>query len=171
MSCNIAYIKAVLSNAMYEEKYNIKVDMTFTAINTSDDGRYESVGDGEASSASEDTQKEKITETTTEKTTETDEETDYVIPYSSDRYLTNDDLVGLSSEELMYARNEIYARHGYIFNDAEIRAYFEKKPWYTGTVKSEDFSSSVFNDYEYKNVTFLKKHQDGEHTGYSAESE
>ena len=145
--------------------------MTFTAINTSDDGRYESVGDGEASSASEDTQKEKITETTTEKTTETDEETDYVIPYSSDRYLTNDDLVGLSSEELMYARNEIYARHGYIFNDAEIRAYFEKKPWYTGTVKSEDFSSSVFNDYEYKNVTFLKKHQDGEHTGYSAESE
>lgn len=174
MSCNIAYIKAVLSNAMYEEKYNIKVDMTFTAINTSDDGRYESVGDGEASSASEDTQKEKITETTTEKTTETDEETeetDYVIPYSSDRYLKNDDLVGLSSEELMYARNEICARHGYIFNDAEIRAYFEKKPWYTGTVKSEDFSSSVFNDYEYKNVTFLKKHQDGEHTGYSAESE
>lgn len=156
---------------MYEEKYNTKVDMTFTAINTSDDGRYESVGDGEASSASEDTQKEKITEATTEKTTETDEETDYVIPYSSDRYLTNDDLVGLSSEELMYARNEIYARHGYIFNDAEIRAYFEKKPWYTGTVKSEDFSSSVFNDYEYKNVTFLKKHQDGEHTGYSAESE
>lgn len=146
---------------MYEEKYNIKVDMTFTAINTSDDGRYESVGDEETSSASEDTQKEKITE----KATETDEETDYVIPYSSDRYLTNDDLVGLSSEELMYARN------GYIFNDAEIRAYFEKKPWYTGTVKSEDFSSSVFNDYEYKNVTFLKKHQDGEHTGYSAESE
>ncbi len=165
-----------ISNAMYEEKYNIKVDMTFTAINTSDDGRYESVGDGETSSASEDTQKEKITETTTEKATETEtdeetEETDYVIPYSSDRYLTNDDLVGLSSEELMYARNEIYARHGYIFNDAEIRAYFEKKPWYTGTVKSEDFSSSVFNDYEYKNVTFLKKHQDGEHTGYSAESE
>lgn len=156
---------------MYEEKYNTKVDMTFTAINTSDDGRYESVGDGEASSASEDTQKEKITEATTEKTTETDEETDYVIPYSSDRYLTNDDLVGLSSEELMYARNEIYARHGYIFNDAEIRAYFEKKPWYTGTVKSEDFSSSVFNDYEYKNITFLKKHQDGEHTSYSAESE
>ncbi|RHV30271.1 YARHG domain-containing protein [Coprococcus sp. OM04-5BH] len=146
---------------MYEEKYNIKVDMTFTAINTSDDGRYESVGDEETSSASEDTQKEKITETTTEKATETDEETeetDYVIPYSSDRYLTNDDLEGLSSEELMYARNEIYA-------------YFEKKPWYTGTVKSEDFSSSVFNDYEYKNVTFLKKHQDGEHTGYSAESE
>ena len=34
---------------MYEEKYNIKVDMTFTAINTSDDGRYESVGDGETS--------------------------------------------------------------------------------------------------------------------------
>lgn len=156
---------------MYEEKYNIKVDMTFTAISTSDDGRYESVGDGETSSASEDTQKEKITEATTEKATETDEETeeteetDYVIPYSSDRYLTNDDLVGLSSEELMYARN------GYIFNDAEIRAYFEKKPWYTGTVKSEDFSSSVFNDYEYKNVTFLKKHQDGEHTGYIAESE
>lgn len=159
---------------MYEEKYNIKVDMTFTAINTSDDGRYESVGDEETSSASEDTQKEKITETTTEKATETDEETeetDYVIPYSSDRYLTNDDLEGLSSEELMYARNEIYARHEYIFNDAEIRAYFEKKPWYTGTVKSDDFSSSVFNDYEYKNVTFLKKHQDGEHTGYSAESE
>lgn len=153
---------------MYEEKYNIKVDMTFTAMNTSDDGRYESVGDGETSSASEDTRKEKITETTTEKAIETDEETeepDYVIPYSSDRYLTNDDLVGLSSEELMYARN------GYIFNDAEIRAYFEKKPWYTGTVKSEDFSSSVFNDYEYKNVTFLKKHQDGEHTGHSAESE
>ena len=77
----------------------------------------------------------------------------------------------MTGTQLMYARNEIYARHGYIFNDPELRAYFEGKSWYKGTVSSENFSSSVFNTYEYKNISFLKKHQDGVDTGYSAESE
>jgi hypothetical protein len=27
-------------------------------------------------------------------------------------------------------RNEIYARHGYVFNSADLKAYFSKQPWY-----------------------------------------
>ena len=37
---------------------------------------------------------------------------DYVIPDSSTRYLTNTDLTGLSEWQMRIARNEIYARHG-----------------------------------------------------------
>ena len=34
------------------------------------------------------------------------------------------------SELLRIMRNEIYARHGYVFSSADLKAYFSKQPWY-----------------------------------------
>lgn len=59
-------------------------------------------------------------------------ESEYLIEDSNTRYLTNADLAGMNSEELRYARNEIYARHGRKFKDEELQNYFNSKSWYTG---------------------------------------
>lgn len=43
-----------------------------------------------------------------------------------------------STRSLALARNWIYARHGYAFKDPELRAFFQKQPWYTPTRKNVD---------------------------------
>ena len=84
---------------------------------------------------------------------------DYVLPSSSSQYLSASDVKNLSSYQLMIARNEIYARHGRKFNDSELQAYFNGKSWYKGTVNPEDFSTSVFNDYEIKNIQLIQSYE------------
>ena len=84
---------------------------------------------------------------------------DYVLPGSSNQYLSASDVKNLSSYQLMIARNEIYARHGRKFNDSELQAYFNSKSWYKGTVNPEDFSTSVFNDYEIKNIQLIQSYE------------
>ena len=41
-----------------------------------------------------------------------------------------EELGSLSLGELELMRNEIYARHGWIFNRRDLRNYFESQPWY-----------------------------------------
>ena len=81
------------------------------------------------------------------------------MPNSSSSYLSAADVKNLSSYQLMIARNEIYARHGRKFNDSELQAYFNGKSWYKGTVNPEDFSTSVFNDYEIKNIELIQSYE------------
>lgn len=75
---------------------------------------------------------------------------------ASERILTEDDLAGLSSKELKIMRNEIYARHGFIFKTKSMKEYFTAQPWYKG--KYNDVSS-MLSDIEIKNVEFIKKHE------------
>ncbi len=86
---------------------------------------------------------------------------DYIFPDSDSRYLTRSDLSGLSKEELRLARNEIFARHGRIYDDENLNAYFSKRGWYHGTADEDHFDQSVFNDYEWKNLDLLNEY-DGE---------
>lgn len=79
----------------------------------------------------------------------------YVIPDSGSRYLTRDELSSYSGLYLMLARNEIYATHGYIFNDQNIQRYFDCKDWYYGYVPSQNFSPAVFNEYEEYNLALI----------------
>ena len=67
----------------------------------------------------------------------------YICPNSNSRYLVKADLVGLSSWELLLARNEIFARHGRKFVDENIQAYFNSQSWYNGTVDPDDFDVTV----------------------------
>ena len=39
-------------------------------------------------------------------------------------------LDGLFTEDLRRLRNEVYARHGRTFKDADLREYFTSFPWY-----------------------------------------
>lgn len=83
----------------------------------------------------------------------------YILPESSTRLLTDRDLEGLDSTQLMLARNEIFARHGRIFNDSTIRAYFESQPWYQGTVLPEDFLESCLSEVEKANIETIMSHE------------
>lgn len=81
---------------------------------------------------------------------------DYFFQDSAVRYLTDADVSGLTLQQLCYARNEIYARRGYIFQAEELRNYFGSKPWYYPTIPAAEFSESVFNSYETANIALLK---------------
>jgi hypothetical protein len=50
--------------------------------------------------------------------------------YSIRRYLTPEELRGLSSSQLVIVRNEIVARRGRYFRDDALRSYFSQFPWY-----------------------------------------
>ena len=47
-----------------------------------------------------------------------------------------------------------------LFKDESLRTYYEQYDWYKETVKPEDFSSSVFNDIEMRNVENLQAERD-----------
>jgi hypothetical protein len=46
------------------------------------------------------------------------------------RYLTPEELQGLSADQLAIVRNQIFARRGRYFKDDWLRAYFSQFPWY-----------------------------------------
>lgn len=54
----------------------------------------------------------------------------YVLPGSDSIRYYEEDLYALSSNELRLARNEIFARHGFVFDDEELVEYFNNKAWY-----------------------------------------
>jgi hypothetical protein len=51
-------------------------------------------------------------------------------PWTSGRLIQPEELEPLSSAELELMRNEIYARHGWIFRRPDLQNYFESQPWY-----------------------------------------
>ena len=80
----------------------------------------------------------------------------YIIPYSDSCYLTEDDLEGLTSEELRLARNEIYARHGRMFLSEDLQEYFDEQSWYEPIYEADEFQEDWLNDYEKTNAYFIK---------------
>lgn len=76
---------------------------------------------------------------------------DYIL-YDSDYYkLSTEEIERLSNLEILLARNEIFARHGYIFGVPELNDYFQTKPWYYKV--SNDVT---LNEVEAYNVEALK---------------
>lgn len=78
------------------------------------------------------------------------------MPYSSEVELTEADLMWLSAQELTYARNEIYARHGYIFKSDELNEYFVSKSWY---YPNPEFDGTLYG-IEKSNAPFIKDYQE-----------
>ena len=72
------------------------------------------------------------------------------------RSVSGRDLAGMNGKELTLARNQIYARHGRAFQDAEVRAYFKSKPWYK--VKS-GYRDSQLSHVERTNASFILNYQ------------
>lgn len=99
-------------------------------------------------------------EAQTEPQAEETAQQDYIIPDSDSRYLSEADVQGMTIQQINYAKNEIYARHGRIFASQELKNYFESKSWYQGTIDGAAFDrdyKQYFNQYEIVNAEFLSK--------------
>jgi protein containing caspase domain len=71
------------------------------------------------------------------------------------RELTPADLTGCPKAELRLMRNTIYARHGYMFQSADLQEYFSQFDWYEprlNVVTENDMS-----EIERKNVALIKR--------------
>jgi hypothetical protein len=77
-------------------------------------------------------------------------------PQTSMRYLTYSDISHLNSYELKIMRNEIFARHGYIFQTRDMSDYFNAQNWYRPLFKDV---SSKLSEIERANVKFIKQYE------------
>ena len=84
---------------------------------------------------------------------------DFVLPDSSIRVLDKSELAGLSAEQCRIARNEIYAKHGRIFDDAGLQNYFNSCSWYHGTIPADRFSDTMLSDIEIKNRNLIVSYE------------
>lgn len=75
-----------------------------------------------------------------------------ILPDSSTRRLSASELASLDLAQLMLARNEIFARNGYIFSKPIYRDYFGRFGWYRPTVREVKL-----NPIEQANVQLLTK--------------
>jgi hypothetical protein len=66
----------------------------------------------------------------------------------------SDELQGRSREELRRMRNEIYARHGYVFKDPALAEYFRGQAWYHA---DPSFSESQLSASENARIELLLK--------------
>lgn len=83
---------------------------------------------------------------------------DYVFPMSDQVLLTEEDVAPIldDQEKLSIARNEIYARHGRMFDTEWLQEYFDSKPWYEGIYSAADFDQNVtLSDIETQNAAYL----------------
>lgn len=86
---------------------------------------------------------------------------EFIFPDSDKKYLSEDEIRSKTVDEMMIGRNEIFARHGYIFGEDGLKQHFEGTSWYKGTVPAEQFNSEqIFNDFEKKNVELIKQVED-----------
>ena len=77
----------------------------------------------------------------------------YIFKNSDTMLLTEPNLCNLDYRLLSLARNEIYARHGYIFKDKSLQEYFRNRKWYSGFA----VYTGKLSELEKKNVELIKK--------------
>ncbi len=79
----------------------------------------------------------------------------YLTP--ADRMITGDELQGKSKAELRVMRNEVYARHGRVFQSADLHDYFAQKPWYS---QNPGYSDSMLSGVDKENIRILQEAED-----------
>lgn len=68
------------------------------------------------------------------------------------------------AEDLRVLRNEIYARHGRIFKDADLQKYFESQPWYK---PNPDFKDDQLSEIEASNLAKIKSAEESATSKFS----
>ena len=87
------------------------------------------------------------------------------MPEVNTRYYTQEELKSLDPDKLKFARNEILARHGRIFETEDLNAYYSSKSWYQPQYTSDQFDpqmDQILNAYEKANIEEIKKIENGE---------
>lgn len=77
-------------------------------------------------------------------------------PEASQRLLKQKDVENMMKEDLLFMRNEIFARHGFCFKKKDLRQQFEMQDWYVpNTVDIKGF----LTDIEKKNIALIKRYE------------
>jgi hypothetical protein len=76
----------------------------------------------------------------------------YLTP--ADRIVTEAELQGRSKAELRVMRNEVYARHGRVFQSPDLHDYFTRKPWYS---QNPSYSDSLLSDVDKGNIRIMQE--------------
>lgn len=80
----------------------------------------------------------------------------YLMPQSNVYILSKAFLKNYSIYDLWIAKNEIFARKGRKFENAELQNYFNGKNWYHGLIESDDFNpDTMLSDVEKANVDLM----------------
>lgn len=82
------------------------------------------------------------------------EKTGYILE-SNTQIITEVDLSKLNETELKYAYEEIFARHGKIFSDANLEKYFNSKGWYT---PNPSFNEGNLSELEIENANYISNY-------------
>lgn len=85
---------------------------------------------------------------------------EYILPTDT-QYITESDLYGMSKERVSLARNEIYARYGYSFQNARIRNYFLQQSWYyeNPNINANTFGINNLSDCERANLETIQQYE------------
>lgn len=83
---------------------------------------------------------------------------EYLYP-TYEKVITDSELDKLKRNEIKLILQEIYARHGFTFNDDELVEYFESQSWYLPTTTSTEEAEAEFNSYEKQNVEKIEAYQ------------
>ncbi|MBR4625740.1 MAG: YARHG domain-containing protein [Alphaproteobacteria bacterium] len=75
-------------------------------------------------------------------------------PDASIRILTPSELSGYSKRELKLMRNEIFARHGYIFKTDDMKKHFASKQWYEPQYNDVN---GMLTDIEKQNINTIQQ--------------
>lgn len=97
---------------------------------------------------------------------------EYIFPDSNTRYLTEEDVAGIDGDTVRIALNEIYARHGRIFESEDLKMYFSSKSWYTPAYSPDEFArieDSVMSSYEEANIKLLAAVRDSISGAFTAD--
>lgn len=94
-----------------------------------------------------------------EKTDSTETSTTGYITKLSERKLTENDLIDLSTTQLEILRNMIFAKYGYKFNREDLSTYFSKYSWYRPTMTDVTTVYENMSEIEKYNVDFIKSHE------------
>jgi hypothetical protein len=89
----------------------------------------------------------------------------YLIPGSDSRYITEADLAGFDAETARRARNEIFARYGYTFEDNALQTFFDRQGWYESDPGCNKSHPPKLNPYEEYNVDIIKNYEEQFATG------
>lgn len=130
-----------------------------STTNTVGNSSNTSTDENSTSGGSESTDKSKDNSKDKNNAANTNSKSDeYMLSNSGSTKLTDDQVSSLSKENLAIARNEIYARHGFVFQTEPFKTYFNNKTWYK---PNSDFKGSdeELSSVEKANVDLILKYE------------
>lgn len=78
----------------------------------------------------------------------------YADTYANDTITQYNDLQSKTTAELRLLRNDIFARHGYMFKSADLSEYYSKQPWYK---IDKNFTEKMLSQSEKNTVNVIRE--------------